>query len=486
MPKPAPGEKAPPPENLRLQRTIYVQDAKTVKVLYVEGSARWEYRYIKSLFEREAVNAKGIKSVELRTLLLDSDEDYMRQDRTAIADFPPNKQELFQYDVILFGDCDPRSPKLDDQKLRDLADFVRERGGGFLMIAGPNFGPQAFKDTPLADILPVEPTANLPPEPNDDRQDDYNLELTPVGRMHPIFRLQRDEAENAAVWKELPPLHWYAEGFRTKPLAEVLAVHPKVKGETRKGRDDERLPLVVQQFVGAGRSMFYGFDETWRWRFRENEVRFNQFWMQTVRYLSRSRVGRTDLRLDRQTPYRRGEPIKVTVRFPDNAQAPGKNNAGAKPDVKVRIERRPPPTPDGEADPETQTIQLTKVEGSWATYEATLTRTPEGKYLFTLLSPEVPDGKQPGAEAVVVLPPGELDRRSMNQSEMEQAAANTQGKFYTLADADRLPDELPPGARVLLNTPRPPQVLWNHWFCFLLVLGLLTSEWVLRKRKHLV
>jgi hypothetical protein len=488
MPKPPPGEKGPPPENLRLQRTIYVQDAKTVKVLYVEGSARWEYRYVKSLFEREAVNAKGVKSVELRTLLLDSDDDYIRQDKTAIADFPPNRQELFQYDVIIFGDCDPRAPRLDDAKLRDLADFVRERGGGLLMIAGPNFSPHSFKDTPLADVLPVEPLFNLPPEPNEDRQDEYHLELTSIGRMHPIFRLQRDDAENAAVWKELPPMNWFAEGFRTKPLAEVLAVHPKFKAGARKNPgDDERHPLVVQQFVGAGRSMLFGFDETWRWRFRENETRFNQFWMQTVRYLSRSRVGRTDLRLDRQTPYRRGEPIRVTVRFPDNAQAPGKNNpAGAKVDVKVRVERRPQQAPDGENDPEAQTIQLSKVEGSWNTYEGTLTRTPEGKYQFTLAHPEVSEGKQPGSEALVVLPPGELDRRSMNQAEMEQAAANTQGRFYTLANADRLLEELPPGARVLLNTPRPPQVLWNHWFCFLLVIGLLTGEWVLRKRKHLI
>jgi hypothetical protein len=488
MPKVPPGEKGPPPENLRLQRTIYVQDAKTVKVLYVEGSARWEYRYIKSLFEREAVNAKGVKSVELKTLLLDSDEDYIRQDRTAIPDFPPNKQELFQYDVILFGDCDPRSPKLDDQKLRDLADFVRERGGGFLVIAGANFSPHAFKDTPLADVLPVEPTANLPTEAGEEKQEEYHLELTPIGRMHPIFRLQRDEAENAAVWKELPPMYWFAEGFRTKPLAEVLAVHPKFRAEGRKNKnDDERHPLVVQQFVGAGRSMIYGFDETWRWRFRENELRFNQFWMQTIRYLSRSRVGRTDLRLDRQTPYRRGEPIRITVRFPDNAPAPGKNNpAGIKTDVKVQVERQPPPTPDGENEIETQTLQLTKVEGSWATYEALLTRTPEGKYKFTMIHPDTPDGKKPGAEAVVVLPPGELDRRSMNQAEMEQAAANTQGRFYTLSNADRLLDELPPGTRVLLNTPRPPQVLWNHWLCFLLVVGLLTGEWVLRKRKHLI
>ena len=97
----------------------------------------------------------------------------------------------------------------------------------------------------------------------------------------------------------------------------------------------------MQQFVGAGPVLFFGFDETWRWRLREDELQFNQFWIQTVRYLARSRLGRIDLRLDRQTPYRRGEPIKMTVRFPDDAPPPAADGQ-----VKV-IAQRTPPRPGG-------------------------------------------------------------------------------------------------------------------------------------------
>src|SRR4029077_13626323 len=111
-------------------------------------------------------------------------------------------------------------------------------------------------------------------------------------------------------------------------------------------------PLLVQQFVGAGRSMFFGLDETWRWRFREDELRFNQFWIQTVRYLARSRLGRIDLRVERQTPYRRGEPIKVSVRFPDDVPPPGADT-----EVKVIVERR---QPGRGAETEVRTVQLAK------------------------------------------------------------------------------------------------------------------------------
>ena len=102
------------------------------------------------------------------------------------------------------------------------------------------------------------------------------------------------------------------------------------------------------------------------------------------------------------------------------------------------------------------------------------------------MSKQQPSGERPNAEAVVVQPPGELDRLRMNLEELKQAAESSGGQFYTLATADRLLDELPAGERIVINTPRPPQPLWNHLLAFLLVLGLLGSEWLLRKRKHLL
>jgi hypothetical protein len=95
-------------------------------------------------------------------------------------------------------------------------------------------------------------------------------------------------------------------------------------------------------------------------------------------------------------------------------------------------------------------------------------------------------GPKPRAEARVLAPPGEMELLRMNQPDLERAAEDSHGRFYTLADAERLPAELPPGVRVSLNSSGPPWLLWNHAAVFALVLGLLTAEWVLRKRKHLL
>jgi hypothetical protein len=475
-------------DNNKVERTVDVQDTRLFKVLYVEGEPRWEYRYVKTLLERESAR-KGNKTIDLRVLLLDADPDFATEDKSAIAEFPL-KTDLNKYDVVLLGDVDPKHPKMGDKNVQALADFVKERGGGLLMIAGQRYSPWVWRNTPLGDVLPIEVARDAPPEePEGGRPDSYRPELTPMGRLHPIFRFSPDEHDNEEIWDHLREMYWYAEGYHSKPAAEVLAVHPKVRAEAKvPGRDPgEGHPLVVQQFVGAGRCLFFGFDETWRWRYREDELRFNQFWIQTVRYLARSRLGRVELRVDRQTPYRRGEPIKITVRFPDDAAPPGPET-----EVKVVVERRPPRQPGQAEDQakavapiETQTVQLARVEGSRSTFEGLLTRTPEGEYQLWLSAPTVA-GQKPRCECRVLAPPGEMELLRMNQADMERAAEESHGRFYTLAEAGHLLNDLPAGTRVTLNAQGPPLLFWNHVLVLLLALGFLTSEWVLRKRKHLL
>ena len=224
--------------------------------------------------------------------------------------------------------------------------------------------------------------------------------------------------------------------------------------------------------------MFFGFDETWRWGFREDQLRYNQFWIQTIRYLSGSRRDRVELQLDRETPYRRGEPIKLTVRFPDDAPPPGKDAT-----VKVLVERRSPAR-GGEAV--VRTVELTKIEGSRASYGAVVTQTPEGQYSFVVTDPPLP-APRPSAECKVLAPPGEMDQLRMNQTDMERAAEKTHGKFYTLADADDVLKDMPVGGRVRMKAP--PSAAWTWWnapMFFLAALLALTVEWVLRKQKNLV
>ena len=95
-------------ENNRLQRAVFVHEARQIKVLYVEGYRRWEYHYLKTLLERESNRIKGNKSIDLKVLLLEADADFASQDRSAISEFP-TKAELNTFDVVILGDVDPQS-----------------------------------------------------------------------------------------------------------------------------------------------------------------------------------------------------------------------------------------------------------------------------------------------------------------------------------------------------------------------------------------
>src|SRR5207253_9952675 len=77
-----------PADNNRIERSVYVREAKLIKVLYVEGYARYEYRFVKNLLERESDRDKRNKTFDLKVLLLDADSEYASEDKSALADFP--------------------------------------------------------------------------------------------------------------------------------------------------------------------------------------------------------------------------------------------------------------------------------------------------------------------------------------------------------------------------------------------------------------
>jgi hypothetical protein len=359
--------------------------------------------------------------VTVHVLLQDADPGAARE-RPELLPALPARAELLRYDLIVFGDADPMGAGLGRQAMKDLVEFVRERGGGLVVQPGPRHGLLALKDTPLADVLPVEITADRPPV-DAERTAGFRPVLTPLGRFHPSFRFSPDEKENDEVWGRLREVYWFAEGFRPKKAAEVLAVHPR-----------GRQPLIVQQYVGAGRCLFLGLNETWRWAYREDVQRYNQFWAQTVRYLSRSRQGRIELRLDKQSAYQLGEPIKVALRFPDDAPAPPEGL-----EVRVAVEHRPPP--GVKAAPPT-VLRLEKARGARLIYEAVHTAKAAGEYRFVLSEPR-PDGPAVRAEARVLAPPGERDLLRAAEAEMRRAAEESGGRFYGLEDAGRLPADLP-------------------------------------------
>ncbi|HEX3654232.1 MAG TPA: VWA domain-containing protein [Pirellulales bacterium] len=444
------------PDNNSQQRLVSVRKEQ-IRVLLVQSYPNYEFRYLKQMLARDA-------TVALKTVLQEADLDYAETDKTALRVFPERREELLEYDCIIFGDVDPAFLSLT--AMQNIAAFVVQKGGGVIFIAGPEFTPVAYRDTPLAPLLPVElGDATTQPDAAALYSSGFQVIPTELGAAMPTMALGDNAEENAAIWRRLPPLYWLFESAELKPAARVLA--------TRSGDDGRSTPVIALQYVGSGKVLFHATDETWRWRFRVGDVFFARYWVQTLRYLSRAKLlGKdrwADLSVDRRQ-YRRGESAQFRVRFIDERRAPASDDG-----VTIVIEQQ---------GHQTRRLQLRRTPSGRGVFEGTLAQPPVGKFHAWIATPVLEKGSA-GADFEVVAPPGEFERVQMEAAELKRAAETTKGRFYTIANAAGLLSDLPAGHQVPIEA-LPPIVLWNQWPVLLLFLVLIISEWILRKRKGML
>lgn len=438
-------------------RHVSVREEK-IRVLLADGLPRYEFRYLKQLLERD-------KSIELSTLLQDADLEYAQEDRTAIQHFPVKREDLARFDVLILGDVSPTL--LGPAVMESVRDFVREKGGSVVFIAGPQSNPLAFGGTPLELLLPFAVADVKPPATEVATSDSFHPVLTIEGQKgNSLFRLGDTEADSLRIWNGLPNLFWLVESPKLKPGVRVFAEHPLKSGTSG------RLPVISMQQVGGGKVLFHATDETWRWRFRTGDLHYGRYWIQAVRYLSRGRlIGKdrtAELSVD-QLVYQRGQPVTVRVRFVDEKFLPTDPSG-----VTVVLDSK------GEGR---QSVKLTRLREAPTMFEAQLPRLAEGTYHASITQPAFKEAP-PATDFRVEAPQRELQRRGMDKSDLQLATKQSHGRFYTLEDVDQLPSEIPRGIPVPLQT-EDPIPLWNRWEVLSLLVTLLTGEWLLRKRWRL-
>jgi hypothetical protein len=259
-----------------------------VKVLYVEGYPRWEYRYIKTALLHHP-------AVRISCLLTSADPGYEQEasdpdPRNGFAGrvkaFPKTAAALAAYDVILFGDVDKRL--FTDKELKLVADFVRKDGGGFGMIAGPRFAPMGYRDTPIEGLLPVNIDRVGPDGKDEQFSQGFRPVLTDAGRASKILQLleQPAGATGAESREGAEPLYWFCRGVCVRTIPgqkppQVLAVHP-----TAKAPDGDAAPLLVLGRCGKGAVLFSAIDDSWRWRGAGGQPAYVNYWVEQLRALA--------------------------------------------------------------------------------------------------------------------------------------------------------------------------------------------------------
>jgi hypothetical protein len=447
-------------KNNQQRRSVSVRDEK-IRVLLAQGYPSYEFRFLKTLLERD-------RTVQLDAYLQEADPEFAAQDKSALPTFPISREELFEYDVLVIGDVDPRL--LPRSTWENVRAFIRKKGGGVAFLAGPRYLPWLYRDNlDVGALLPVDLDAlegALGDELPDAVTGGFVVRPTPLGLRSPALQLGDTPVETAQIWQNLAPLYWMVEVAKLKPAAQVLAEHPTLTGPT--GRN---LPAICFQYVGPGRVWFQAIDSTWRWRLGAGDVHFARFWVQTIRFLARGKLtGGKGVQLvaDRRE-YRHGETVELRARFLDPRLVPATNF------VTVLLETAGQPR---------RRVRLRRNPGVTGVFEGSIADLAEGRYEVVMAEPQLP-GSPPATRLNVVAPPGELARLDMDSAALAAAAETSRGRFYTMQDADRLLLELPVGRRVPLES-LPSIPLWNRWWLLAAFLACITSEWILRRLKGML
>lgn len=438
---------------------------RPIRVLYVEGYPRWEYRYLKNMLLRE-------ESIASSMLLLSADRAFAQEGDVPITRPPRDAEEMEQFDVIVLGDVplDYFTPA----QVQLMRDHVANNGAGLLWIGGERFTPDSYEGSPLADLLPMRrPGSVARAEP----QPDHAMQPTPLAGTLSVLRLAGPESDEDDWPVGLPPLRWVQDITPLKPTADVLALDPN---------DTER-PLVTRLRYGSGQSLYVATDETWRWRFGRGELYFEQFWIQLVRMLGRSRVQAegTD-RAQLIVSARRvgvGQTVVVELTTRDTAllerQLPKVDivvtSVGGDGEPIDLLELRPAGAMETSGD-QTQTPGRRMWSATWQP-------TVAGEMLLRVNDPALDDLNLTAAIEVIASD-DELRQPAPDHERLVALAGQTDGRVVALEALAELPAMVPNRARMTPDDTREP--LWHSPLALGALLVLLTLEWIGRKWIRLV
>lgn len=353
-------------------------------------------------------------------------------------------------DVVVLCDLPPGA--LSEPQWDALDRLVRQRGGTVLLLAGAQVPAEYVSHASAWDWLPF------------DIGDDAPWRTWPGGEPH--FRLvpDRADAQAAAQWPRLPPVS------RVAPVARLRQEARAVLAERESGE-----AVMTESARGAGRVIYLGTDEAWRWRGQPGAG--DAFWPQLFRRAGAQPYAASEqnLWLDAaELSPEPGRPVKLRARVLASDGAP----ADAESQL-VHVLHR---------DETIATATLTAAgggDGNDGRYEGELPGLPAGDYVLRLDAPPDPSAEIPPDPVTLPLRVApnlapELADLSGDERLLRRMAESSGGQLVPLEQVALLPRLLAEGRERQAQLVEYP--LWDSPWLFGFVLACLSTEWALRKK----
>jgi uncharacterized membrane protein len=444
---PLPGEEST--ANNAVTRLVDVS-AEPRRILYVEGEPRWEFKFIR---RAEAED----KDIQIVSMLRTTENKIYRQ---GIADpselavgFPTRAEDLFKYQAIILGSVEADYFTPVQQEL--LREFVDKRGGGLLFLGGRfALGDGGWASSSLADLFPTF----LPNQKGTFHRESATVQLTAAGAESPITRLLDDRAANIDRWRKLPYLNDYQDPGAPKPGATVLA-------QMIAGRP---MPLLATQSYGRGKTALLATSGTWRWQMNSplNDPSHDLFWQQLLRWLAKDSPGQVTATMPQQTLMDEGR-LQMTVVARDEEFTPAA-------DAHVSAHMI---GPSGDST----MVDLTPVPNTPGTYSVDWTADKPGSYVGEVtadrgsveLGKDVISFRREDGVA-------ENFHTEQNRALLEKLSNETGGRYWEQSEIDRLPKEISYSEAGI--SVRDTKKLWDMPAVFFALLGLMSADWLLRRK----
>jgi uncharacterized membrane protein len=458
------------------------------RVLYVSGRPNWEFKFLRrALAGDEQVQVVGLVRIARRQPKFDfqakgerstsplfdgfdhPDADTAERhdqpvlirldtlDPTELRDgFPKAADELYRYHAVVLDDLEAAFFTQDQLAL--LRNFVSVRGGGLLMLGGPeSFADGKYDRTPVGELLPVY----LNRFDAGEGGEEYRLVLTREGWLQPWVRTRRTEEDERQRLASMPSFQTLSHVGNVKPGAVVLSLVTDPAGQLA--------PALVAQQFGKGHVAALLIGDLWRWGMRRgdpSEDDLDRSWRQTVRWLVGDVPGRVDLAV-RPKADSAAPAVELTARVRDAEYRPLDN---AKVALRLTL-------PGGDA----LTLDAEPDGREAGAYSATYVAKQPGPYRV-VASAAAPDGSAVGErEAGWAAQPAadEFARLEPDREFLKTVAAKTHGE---VVDGDRLASFVAtlPSRHAPVTEPWTSP-LWHQPLYFLFAIVCLTAEWGIRR-----
>jgi hypothetical protein len=425
-----------------------------LKVAYFDVARSVEQKFVSRLNE----NAR----LQIETFLIPGGKQ-LPQARIDPALFAPGR-----FDVYLIGDV-PASvfSQGGEDLLAQLFQRCTRDGAGLAMLGGAySFGAGGYANTEIARLLPVQMS---PADRVEIGQDPPASQFVagpvqmlpgPDGRAHYLMQLGPNSDQ---LWRNLAPLRSGANKLT-----------PKNAGVNVLAMTAAREPLLLGWDTGANRTLAFGISDTWRWWTHGQSAAHQRFWEQMLLWLAH-------MENESDAP--------VWVRVSPRNFAPGDRvtaTFGAQDDQKQPIADATYTVEVVAPDGKTTTVPAQKIGAENMADISGVTEPGDYQVLVTARQGQQVYGSPARTRFIVDARDPEMDNPAADPGLMAEIATITgavpvapeqTGQFLT--------DLLKEG----LNTEvtRYTQInLWDGWPLLLLFVGMLVTEWVVRKRRGMV